>query len=152
MVKASKKQRNRFKKIQKRYAPPRPVLRNTLAAFVTGGGITTVGEGVRQFLLTRGLGPDVAAGQTAVVMIFLGSLLTGLGIYDRLGRFGGMGAALPISGFANAIVAPAMEFKREGWVMGVGARMFIVAGPVIVYGVLTSLAVGTIYYLLYGPR
>lgn len=152
MVKASKNEQQNYKKLHKKHAPPRPVLRNVLAAFVTGGGISLVGEGVRQFFLAQGLSPDRAAGPTAAAMIFLGALLTGLGIYDRIGRFGGMGAALPITGFANAIVAPAMEFKREGWVMGVGAKMFVVAGPVVVYGLITSFAVGLIYYLLFNPR
>lgn len=152
MVKAAQKEQQQYKKLQKKYAPPRPLWRNVLAAFVTGGGISVVGEGFRQVFLAQGMSPERAAGPTAAVMIFLGALLTGLGVYDRIGRFGGMGAALPISGFANAIVAPAMEFKREGWVMGVGARMFVVAGPVVVYGLVTSFAVGLIYYLLYNPR
>lgn len=152
MVRVSRSQQQRYRQLQRRHAPPRPLLRNAAAAFVTGGAICTVGEGVRQLFLAQGLAPDRAAAPTAAVMIFLGALLTGLGVYDRIGKFGGMGAALPITGFANSIVSPAMEFKREGWVMGVGAKMFVVAGPVIVYGLVTSFAVGLVYYLLYGPR
>lgn len=132
--------------------PPRPVLRNGILAFLVGGGISSVGEVARQGFLRLGLGPDLAAGPTAAVIIFLGALLTGLGVYDEIGRVGGMGAALPVSGFANSIVAPAMEYKREGWVLGVGAKMFIVAGPVIVYGLVTSFTIGLLYYLLYAPR
>ncbi len=152
MVRVSRSEQRKYQALQKRYAPPRPVGRNVLAAFVTGGTISMVGEAVRQFFMAQGMSPDRAAAPTAAVMIFLGALLTGLGVYDRIGKFGGMGAALPITGFANAIVSPAMEFKREGWVMGVGAKMFVVAGPVIVYGLVTSFAMGLVHYLLYGPR
>lgn len=152
MVRVGKAEQQRLKRLQKRFAPPRPLGRNLLAAFVTGGAICVVGEAVRQVFIGQGMSPERAATPTAAVMVFLGSLLTGLGLYDRIGKFGGMGAALPITGFANAIVSAGMEFKREGWVMGVGARMFVIAGPVIVYGLVTSFAVGLIYYLLYSPR
>jgi stage V sporulation protein AC len=83
-------------------------------------------------------------------MIFLGAFLTGLGVYDKLGKHAGMGSALPITGFANSIVSPAMEFKQEGWVMGVGARMFTVAGPVIVFAVVTSFVVGVLRFVAGG--
>lgn len=151
-MKATQEQVQSFKAVQKKYLPRRPLAKNVLFAFLVGGAICTVGEGVRQAFMATGMSGEVAAGPTAAVMIFLGALLTGLGVYDEIGRVGGMGAALPITGFANAIVAPAMEFKREGWVMGVGARMFVVAGPVIVYGLVTSFLIGFIYYLLYVPR
>lgn len=151
-MKATLQQEQQFKKLQRKHVPPRPVFRNALMAFLVGGVICVVGEGVRQFFLSRGMGPDAAAGPTAAVMIFIGALLTGLGVYDEIGRLGGMGAFLPVTGFANSIVAPAMDFKREGWVLGLGAKMFIVAGPVVVYGLITSLAVGLVYYLLYAPR
>ncbi len=107
---------------------------------------------MRQLLLFWGVGPLMALMVAAAILVFLGGLLTGLGVYDEVGRVGGMGAALPITGFANSIVSPAMEFKREGWVMGVGARMFSIAGPVVVYGLLTSMAVGVVYYVLFYPR
>lgn len=86
-----------------------------------------------------------------MVVIFVATLLTGLGVYDRLGRWAGMGASLPISGFANSIVSSAMEYKREGMVLGVGARMFTVAGPVIVYGLVVSVLAAAIRYSLQGP-
>ena len=91
--------------------------------------------------------PDVAA-FTSVVMIFLGATLTGLGVYDKIGRVAGAGSVVPITGFANSIVSPAMEFKREGYVLGVGAKLFSIAGPVLVYGILASIAVGLITLLL----
>lgn len=152
MVRAGQGEQQRFKCIQRKYTPPRPVLKNGILAFLVGGGISSVGEIIRQGFLSLGMGPDLAAGPTTAAVIFLGALLTGLGVYDEIGRIGGMGAALPVSGFANSIVAPAMEYKREGWVLGVGAKMFTVAGPVIVYGLVTSFAVGLLYYLLFAPR
>lgn len=91
-----------------------------------------------------------ANGLTATVMVTLGALLTGLGWYDELGKFAGAGSAVPITGFANSIVSPALEFKREGFILGVGARMFVVAGPVLVYGTLTSVVIGFIHWLVKG--
>ncbi|MDQ7792945.1 MAG: stage V sporulation protein AC [bacterium] len=132
----------------RRRTPPRPILLNTVRAFLVGGAICTIGQFFLGFFRGRGLPLTEASAVTAATMIFLGAVLTGLGVYDRIGRRGGMGAFLPITGFANAIVAPAMEFKREGFVLGVGARMFTVAGPVIVYAVLVSVLVGAFLWLL----
>lgn len=148
----SQKERQPFTEVQRKHLPGRPVVRNAALAFLVGGAISAAGEGVRQVFLWRGLSPETAGAPTAAVMIFLGALLTVLGVYDELARVGGMGAALPVTGFANSIVAPAMEFKRAGWVMGVGARMFTVAGLVVVYTMVTSFAVGLIYYLVFHPR
>ena len=83
-------------------------------------------------------------------MIFLGAFLTGINVYDNIGRVGGAGAAIPVTGFANSIVSPAMEYKKEGYVMGVGAKMFLIAGPVLVYGIVTSIITGILYFLLKG--
>jgi stage V sporulation protein AC len=132
----------------RRHTPARPVLGNALWAFLVGGSISAVGQIVLSFFEDRGLPRAEAGSAAAASMIFLGSLLTGLGIYDRLGRRGGMGAFLPITGFANAVTAPAMEFKREGFVLGVGARLFTVAGPVIVYALASSLLVGIVLWML----
>jgi len=118
--------------------PPRPILRNVALAFVTGGAICAVGEIVLLWLLGFGLQENRAIAFTAAIMIVAGATLTGLGVYDEIGRAGGMGSALPITGFANSIVSPAMEFKREGFILGVSAKMFNVAGPVIVYGLLSA--------------
>ncbi len=153
MVKASQQELEKYKKLQKKYTPPRPWFRNAIQAFLIGGAISMAGEAVRQFFIFgMGMSPKTAGPPTSSVMIFLGALLTGIGIYDQIGRVGGMGAALPITGFSNSIVSPAMEFKREGWVMGVGARMFTVAGPVIVYGLLTAFAVGFVQFALTGGK
>ncbi|MBT9258354.1 MAG: SpoVA/SpoVAEb family sporulation membrane protein [Clostridiales bacterium] len=137
---------------QKRLAhhPPVPLLRHFGRAFWVGGAICAVGQFFLSFFEKKGLMPDQAAIPTAAVMVVLGALMTGLGLYDRIAAYAGMGAALPITGFANSMVAPAMEFRRDGWVMGVGARLFQVAGPVFVFGTLASLLMGSLWYLFYG--
>jgi stage V sporulation protein AC len=99
--------------------------------------------------VTFGLARIEASTAATATMIFIGALLTGLGIYDEIGKFGGAGSIVPITGFANSIVSPAMEFKREGYVLGVGAKLFTVAGPVLVYGIATSTVVGIVYFLLH---
>lgn len=102
-----------------------------------------------KFFVSLGLARLEASTAATATMIFLGALLTGLGIYDEIGKFAGAGSIVPVTGFANSIVSPAMEFKREGYVMGVGAKLFTVAGPVLVYGIATSIVVGFAYYLLH---
>lgn len=129
-------------------APKSRIFRNTVRAFVVGGLICCVGQFISNFLKMRGLGMDSVSALTSLIMIFLGALFTGLNIYDELGRYAGAGSIVPITGFANSIVSPAMEFKSEGYIMGVGARMFVVAGPVLVYGISASIVAGIIYYLL----
>lgn len=123
---------------------PRPLARNAAAAFVVGGLICSVGQGALTFWLSRGLDRELAVALTAGTMVVLSALLTGVGIYDTIGQFGGMGSAIPITGFANAIVSPALESKREGFILGVGAKMFTIAGPVIVYGLATAIVVALI--------
>ena len=123
--------------------------RSLLHAVWVGGVICLVGQFIRfmlEYLL--GLYGDELAGTTSVVLIFLGSLLTGLGVYDRIGKYAGGGSIVPITGFANAIVSPAMEFKKEGLVLGLAAKMFVIAGPVLVYGITASAVVGVIYWFI----
>ena len=118
-------------------------------AFLVGGTICLIGQAVRFcFIYFFNLYGDVLAGATSIVMIFLGSFLTGLGVYDRIGKFAGGGSIVPITGFANSVVSPAMEFKSEGFIYGLAAKMFIVAGPIIVFGVIGSVSVGLIYYII----
>ena len=122
--------------------------RSLLHAFWVGGVICLVGQFIRfmlEYLL--GLYGDELAGTTSVVLIFLGSLLTGLGVYDRIGKYAGGGSIVPITGFANSVVSPAMEFKSEGYIYGLAAKMFVRAGPIIVFGVIGSVAVGLVYYI-----
>ncbi len=127
--------------------PKPPIVKNALWAFVVGGLICTFGQVILNYFLGLGLSMKEAAGPTSAVLIFLAALFTGLGVYDELGRYAGAGSIVPITGFANSIVAPAMEFKREGYVFGLGAKMFVIAGPVIVYGLVTAFVIGLIYWL-----
>mgnify|MGYP000870375111 CR=1 FL=1 len=127
--------------------PKPPLLKNILWAFAVGGLICTLGQVIQNYFAAFGLAKKEAGAATSAVLIFLAALFTGLGVYDELGRRAGAGSIVPITGFANSIVAPALEFKREGYVFGIGARMFVIAGPVIVYGLVTACAVGFIYWL-----
>lgn len=130
----------------KKNAPKSPMWRSLIAAFVVGGLICCVGEGVSDVI--KVIFPEMAeesvGAWTTVVMIFIGSLLTGLGVYDKLGHFAGGGSIIPITGFANSVVSPAMEYNREGVFFGVCAKMFVIAGPIIVFGVVFSIIVGII--------
>lgn len=122
--------------------PKPPVLKNILWAFVVGGLICVIGQGLQDFFLSMELQKKDAAAATSITLVFLGAFLTGLGVYDEIGKRAGAGSIVPITGFANSIVACAMEFKREGFVFGIGAKMFVIAGPVIVYGLITAFVVG----------
>lgn len=131
------------------FAPKTKHFKNCLRAFMVGGLICTLGQFFRIMLETLfGLQGDELAGTVSVLLIFLGTLLTGLGVYDRIGRNAGAGSIVPITGFANSVCSPAIEFKTEGWIYGTAAKMFIVAGPIIVYGVLSGTLVGLLYLLL----
>jgi len=123
-------------------------LRNIILAFIVGGIFCTIGQIILNYLTSKGLDEKMAAAGTSISMVFIGALLTGLGVYDKIGKIGGAGAAVPITGFANAIVSPAMEFKREGFIFGVASKMFVIAGPVLVYGIGSSIIVGIISLLL----
>ena len=127
-------------------SPKSPLGKNLLMSFLIGGCICTVGQFVLGFYTTRGLDADGAAGATCITMIFFGALLTGLGLYDKLANMAGAGTLVPITGFANAVVSPALEFKTEGYVTGTAAKMFIISGPVIVFGLSASVVYGLIYW------
>lgn len=143
-----KRAQEEYQKMARRRRPRPPLLRNALLAFLVGGAICAVGQAVLNFFVAQGLSPDKAGGPTAAVMVFLGAFLTALGVYDNLGKVGGAGSAIPITGFANSIVSAAIEFRTEGFVMGMAARMFQIAGPVIVYGVVSAIVVGIIRFLV----
>lgn len=131
------------------FDPPTKHFKNCLRAFLVGGFICTVGEFIRVMLSTLlGLEGDELSSLVSIILIFLGTLLTGLGVYDRIGRHAGAGSIVPITGFANSVCSPAMEFKTEGYVYGMAAKMFIVAGPILVFGVLSGTIVGILYLLL----
>lgn len=131
--------------------PKVPVGKNIVWAFLVGGFICMLGQILQNyFIATWGLDTKAASQAVVVTVIFAGAFLTGLGIYDEIGKRAGAGSIVPISGFANSIVAPAMEYRREGLVFGVGAKMFVIAGPVLVYGTVSAVLIGLIYWLTGG--
>lgn len=132
----------------KKKTPPSKLFRNFVRAFWVGGLICVFAQILISILKNIGLHTDTISAIVPMTMIFIGAFLTGLNIYDNIGSYAGAGSIVPITGFANSIVAPAMEFKSEGYVLGVGARMFVIAGPVLVYGLIISTIGGILYYLL----
>ncbi len=122
--------------------PASPAWRDVLRAFAVGGLICALGQGLTAFYMARGLDRDAAGTAVSLTLVFLGALLTGLGVYDDIARFAGAGTLVPITGFANSVVAPALEFKREGYITGTAVKMFTIAGPVIVFGVSASIVYG----------
>lgn len=123
------------------------ILKDCLKAFLVGGLICDVGQFFYNIAAGFGFQQEEILNIVPIVMIFLGALLTGTGIYAKLAEFGGAGTVVPITGFSNAVVSPAIEFKKEGFVFGVAAKMFTIAGPVLVYGIGTSVVIGIIYYI-----
>lgn len=130
--------------------PPSRHLRGCLRAFWVGGLICCVGQALNLLGDALPLTETTAPMFTTVILIFLGTTLTGLGVYDKIGRYAGAGSIVPITGFANSVAAPAIEYRREGAILGVGARIFQLAGPVLSYGITSSMLVGLIYWLLKG--
>ena len=128
--------------------PPTKHFKNCLAVFGVGGLICTIGQFLRYMLEFAGLSGDELAGAVSVILIFMGCLLTGVGVYDRIGRHAGAGSIVPITGFANSVCSPALEFRTEGYIYGTAAKMFTVAGAIIVYGVFSGVLVGIIYYFI----
>ena len=142
-------QKEKYQAWVNRYMPKSRTLLFVCRAFWTGGLICCIGQLVSDFgRLVLRLPEDPLSAFTAIVMVFLGASLTGLGVYDKIGAYAGAGSVVPITGFANSVVAPAMEFKPEGYVLGVGAKMFTIAGPVIIYGTVSSVLCGLIYCIL----
>jgi len=139
-----------YKKLVSRLTPHSRHLRGCFRAFWVGGTICSIGQAISALGEKIGLSEALVPAFTSVVLIFIGTTLTGIGIYDKIGRYAGCGSIVPITGFANSVAAPAMEYRREGMVMGVGAKLFALAGPVIVYGTISSIAVGLIYSMLRG--
>ena len=138
----------RYQQKVKEASPPSPVLKNCFCAFVIGGAICTVGQGLSNVFRLVGMEREAASSFVSIILIFCSALFTGIGWYDDLARFAGAGTLVPITGFANAVVSPALEYKTEGMVTGIAAKMFIIAGPVIVYGILSEAALGAVHLLL----
>lgn len=126
-----------------------PIFKNVIWAFLVGGGICIIGQIITDICLNYGLEKKIASMVTTIVLIFLGALFTALKLYAKLGKHAGAGSIIPITGFSNSIVAPAIEFKLDDYILGLGANMFKVAGPVLVYGITTSAIVGFIYWLIH---
>ena len=139
-----------YKKYVAGRCPPSPLGRDMLRAFLSGGLICALGQGILTLWGLAGLEEETAAGATSVTLVFLGALLTGLGVYDRLAKFCGAGTLVPITGFANSIASPALEFKSEGFVAGMAAKMFVIAGPVLVFGLSASVVYGVVLVLFGG--
>lgn len=137
-----------YDKMSKKASPPSPVLKDCVWAFFVGGAICTLGEWLNTVYAQCGLTITDAALLTSATLVALSGITTALGWYQKVAAKAGAGTLVPITGFANAVVSPAIEFKNEGLVTGVGAKMFIIAGPVIVYGMLASVAWGVIYHFL----
>ena len=131
----------------RQYSRPSPTGKNLVWAFVTGGSICAVGQLLRNFYRSWGLNGEGAALAVSATLIGVTALLTALGVFDRIAKHAGAGTLVPITGFANAMVAPAVEFTTEGYVAGMGARMFSVAGPVLAFGITASVVYGVIYWL-----
>lgn len=139
----------RYSQLVERLAPRSDIGRGFFRAFWVGGCICVLGQGITDFYANVLLwGAQASSSAASITLIFLSALLTGVGVYDKIGTYAGAGSMIPITGFANAVVAPAMEFRREGLVMGVGEKMFALVGPVLVYGISSSVVVGLAAFFL----
>ena len=144
-----KQDKNEYKNYVDKISPKPSYVKNYIMAFLVGGLICCIGQGINDFYMKiANLEKLQAASATSMTLIFIGAFRTGLGVYDLIGKRAGAGSIIPITGFANSIVSPAMEFKKEGYVMGVGANLFKIAGPVIAYGIFAGVIYGIIYYLM----
>ena len=136
-----------YKKIADKKSPKSKMGKNCTFAFLIGGSICAFGQLLMNLYLNMGLSRDLASSATSVTLIFAGVLLTGLNIYPKIAKYAGAGTIVPITGFANSVASPAIESKTEGYIMGVGAKLFTIAGPVIVYGICASLIAGVWYFI-----
>ncbi len=139
--------KQKFQQVYETSRPKPKILQNCFRAFWTGGVICVIGEIIFKVLIYYGVEKLEAGVWESIILVFLGALLTGIGIYDKIGDYAGAGSVVPITGFANSIVSPAIEFKKEGYVFGVAAKMFTIAGPVLVFSISASIVVGLLHYL-----
>ncbi|MCD7736695.1 MAG: stage V sporulation protein AC [Lachnospiraceae bacterium] len=145
---AKQKKQQEYQKYEKKVTPTHSLIRNMCKAFVVGGVICVVGQVILNWCGSRGLDKELAGSWCSLLLVLLSVLLTGLGIYPKLAKFGGAGTLVPITGFANSVAAPAIEYKKEGQVFGIGCKIFTIAGPVILYGLFTSWVLGLFYWVL----
>ncbi len=139
--------KERYSEMVKKTSPNSPIIKNCIKAFIVGGIICCLGQLINNICKNYGFSTEESSTYTSMILILIASILTGLGLYSKIGKFAGAGSIVPITGFSNSVTAPAIEFKKEGFILGLGAKIFIVAGPVILYGTLTSVIVGIIYYI-----
>jgi len=132
----------------KKVSPNSPMGTNLIKAFVVGGLICCIGEAIKSGYIASGLGEELAATATSITLVFAGALLTGVGVYDKIAKFAGAGTLVPITGFANSVVAPALEFKTEGTITGTAAKMFIISGPVLVFGTVAGVIYGIAVWIM----
>ena len=143
-----KEKQKKYEKYVKEVTPTHCLPLNMLKAFFTGGIICVIGQVILNFAKAQGLDADMAGTWCSVILVLFSVILTGLNIYPKIGKFGGAGSLVPITGFANSVAAPAIEYKAEGQVFGIGCKIFTIAGPVILYGIMSSWILGVIYYIL----
>jgi len=136
-----------YEKLVEEISPNSPMGKDCLSAFLVGGIICAIGQFFINFYTRLGLEKDMASAAASMTLVVISAVLTGLSLYDNIAKYAGAGTLVPITGFANSIVAPAVEFKTEGFILGVGAKMFTIAGPVIVYGVSASVIYGFIFWI-----
>ena len=137
-----------YQKYVDKKTPNSPILKNCILAFLIGGAICSIGQVIFEICKIRGIDETNSYTIVSILLIFCSAFLTGLNFFNKIGKIAGAGSLVPITGFANSIVSPAMEYKSEGYVMGVGAKMFTVSGPVLVYGISTGIIIG-IFYILF---
>ena len=141
------KSKEEYSKYVDSKVPPSPIILNIFKAFMVGGFICSLGQVIFEICALRSIPEDISYTIVSISLIAMSAFLTSINIFNTLGKFAGAGTLIPITGFANSIVSPAIEYKSEGYVMGVGAKMFTVAGPVLVYGISTSIIVGFLYVI-----
>lgn len=141
------KQEKEYEQYVKQKTPRHNVWLDMIRAFVTGGSICLIGQVIYHYCQIRQLSSDDCSSWTSLILVLLSVILTGTGIYPRIAKWGGAGALVPITGFANSVAAPAIEYKKEGQVFGIGCKIFTIAGPVILYGIFTSWTLGLVYWL-----
>ncbi len=136
-----------YKRYANKSAKKSPCVKNCVHAFIVGGGICVLAQALTDLYIKLGAAEQSAKTVTSVTLIFIAALLTGIGVFDDIAKWAGAGTLVPITGFANSVVSPAIDTKAEGWVLGVGAKIFTIAGPVILYGTLSSVLYGVIYWI-----
>lgn len=144
-----KEQKNqKYNEYVKQVTPTHSLPMNMLKAFLMGGLICTIGQGITNYAISLGLDKETAGSWCSLILVLASVILTGLNIYPKLAKFGGAGTLVPITGFANSVAASAIEFQKEGQVFGIGCKIFTIAGPVILYGIFSSWCLGVVYWIL----